>query len=102
MNLQLLTKPSTEIIDAPSIEIFANGISAGNFPQTFPFDGTYRPVVIHWDAQGLDVTFGGTAIATNLPVSGFDPSPGNQFAFSAASSDGCTSRTFCIAFSKAF
>jgi hypothetical protein len=69
--------------DAPSIEIFANGISVGNFPQTFSFDGTYRNVSVHWDANGLDVTFNGVAICTDLPTPGFTPSPGNRFGFSA-------------------
>lgn len=69
--------------DAPSIEIFANGISIGNFPRTFSFDGTYRAVSIHWDAAGLDVTFNGIAVCTDLATPGFIPSSGNRFGFSA-------------------
>src|SRR4051794_39080237 len=57
--------------DTPSIEVFANGISVGNFPQTFQFNGSVKPVVIHWDASGLDLTVGGTAICTNLATPGF-------------------------------
>ena len=69
--------------DAPSIEVFANGVSVGNFPQTFSFDGNYRNVIIHWDASGLDLAFNGTAICTDLPTPGFTPSPGNRFGFTA-------------------
>jgi hypothetical protein len=70
--------------DAPSIEIFANGISVGNFPQTFnTTDGNYRPVTVRWDANGLDVVFNGVTICTDLPTPGFIPTPGNRFGFSA-------------------
>ncbi len=72
--------------DDPSIEVFADGISAGNSVQTFPFEASnnnlFRVVSIHWDANGLDVAYNGTAIFTNLPVPGFVPTPGYTFAFS--------------------
>ncbi|MEO8351069.1 MAG: CotH kinase family protein, partial [Chthoniobacteraceae bacterium] len=72
--------------DTPSIEVFANGISAGNSPQTFPYEAaannTFRAVSLHWDADGLDVTYNGIVVFTNLSVPGFAPSPGNTFAFS--------------------
>jgi hypothetical protein len=79
--------------DAPSIEIFANGISVGNFTQTFSFDGTYRNVVVHWDSNGLDVTFNGVAICTNLATPGFVPSPGNRFGYSGRTG-GATQDTY--------
>ncbi|RYD75061.1 MAG: hypothetical protein EOP84_18875, partial [Verrucomicrobiaceae bacterium] len=70
--------------DAPSIEVFANGVSVGNFPRTFSFDNVFRTVEIHWDADdGLDVTFGGATICTDLPTPGFVPAAGNRFGFSA-------------------
>lgn len=69
--------------DDPSIEVFANGISVGNFPQTFSFDGAYRTVAVHWDDNGLDITFNGVTICSNLPTPGFAPTPGNRFGFSA-------------------
>ncbi|MES2572897.1 MAG: CotH kinase family protein [Verrucomicrobiota bacterium] len=69
--------------DVPSIEIFANGISVGNFAQTFSFDGAYRTVSLHWDSGGLDVTYNGVKICSDLPTPGFIPSPGNRFGFSA-------------------
>ena len=49
---------------------------------TFAFDTTFRPVAIHWDYNGLDVTFNGTTIFTDLPTPGFVPAAGNKFAFS--------------------
>jgi hypothetical protein len=69
--------------DVPSIEVFANGISVGNFPQTFSFDGQYRNVVVHWDASGLDISYNGVAICTNLATPGFTPRSGNRFGYSA-------------------
>lgn len=79
--------------DAPSIEVFANGVSIGNFPQTFSYDGNYRPVVAHWDENGLDLTFNGVSICTNLPTPGFAPAPGNRFGFSARTG-GATQDTY--------
>ena len=49
---------------------------------TFAFDTTFRPVAIHWDYNGLDVTYNGATIFTNLPTPGFVPAAGNKFAFS--------------------
>lgn len=74
--------------DAPSIEIFANGISVGNFPQSFQFStSTYRNLAVHWDASGLDVTYTvnttPVAICTNLPTPGYLPEAGHRFAFTA-------------------
>ena len=69
--------------DPPSIEVFANGISVANFPRTFSFDTTFRTVVVHWDAQGLDVTYGGVVICSNLATPGFVPAAGDRLAFSA-------------------
>src|SRR4029077_4631093 len=42
-----------------------------------------RLVSIHWDYLGLDVTFNGVPIFTDLPTPGFVPAVGNKFAFSA-------------------
>ncbi|MEI7908681.1 MAG: CotH kinase family protein [Verrucomicrobiota bacterium] len=73
--------------DVPSIEIFANGISVGNFPRTFSFDTTPRSLAIHWDANGLDLTYTvnttPVVICTNLATPGYVPAPGHRFAFSA-------------------
>ncbi len=76
--------------DPRSIEIFADGISVGNFLATslpggdFRYDQTFRTVVLHWDANGLDLTYDGLAIFTNLPTPGFIPTVGNNFALNAA------------------
>ena len=44
----------------------------------------YRPraVSVHWDYDGLDVSYGATTAFTNLPTPGFIPTSGNAFAFS--------------------
>jgi CotH kinase protein/Lamin Tail Domain/Chitobiase/beta-hexosaminidase C-terminal domain len=68
--------------DTPSIEVYADGISIGNFPQTFIFDSTARLLRVTWDSAGLDITWNGVSICTNLPTPGFVPMPGNIFAFS--------------------
>jgi len=68
--------------DPPSIEVFANGVSVGNFPQNFPFNNTDQAVAIHWDFNGLDITVNGVTICSNLATSGFVPAAANKFAFS--------------------
>ena len=45
--------------------------------------GDWVPVVLHWDGSGLDFTYDGIAIATNLATPGFVPAAGDRFAFSA-------------------
>ena len=42
--------------DTPSIEVFSDGVSIANFPQTFSLvHNAWVPVSIHWDAAGLDL-----------------------------------------------
>ena len=65
------------------IVVSANGIAVGSFPQTFSFDSVYRSVSVHWDSGGLDVSYNGTAICTNLATPGYTPASGHTFAFSA-------------------
>jgi hypothetical protein len=76
--------------DAPSIEVFCNGVSVGNFPASgltgggFPMDDdTFRPVVLHWDEEGLDLSYNGQVVFNNLGTPGFVPAAGGRFAFSA-------------------
>jgi hypothetical protein len=81
---------SNSAADPRSIEIFADGVSVGNFLASnlpggdFRYDQTFRSVVLHWDAGGLDLTYDGIAIFTNLPVPGFIPTIGGNFALNAA------------------
>ena len=49
----------------------------------FVYDATYRPLVIHWDYDGLDLTYNGVTVFTNLQTPGFAPASGNTFAFTA-------------------
>ncbi|MBI5692529.1 MAG: CotH kinase family protein [Verrucomicrobia bacterium] len=77
--------------DPRSIEVFADGSSVGNYLASnlpggnFPFDQTFRTVVVHWDAvNGLDLTYDGITIFNDLPTPGFVPRPGCNFALNAA------------------
>ncbi|MCX6952478.1 MAG: hypothetical protein NTV51_09975 [Verrucomicrobia bacterium] len=77
--------------DPRSIEVFADGNSVGNFLAAnlpggnFTYGPTFRTVTLHWDAvNGLDLTYDGQAIFTDLPTPGFIPTVGCNFAFNAA------------------
>ena len=54
----------------------------------FLYDATQRNVSIHWDYDGLDMTYNGQTISTNLPTPGFAPSSGNTFCFTASTAGG--------------
>jgi hypothetical protein len=69
--------------DAPRITVWANGVRLANVTVAFNLnDQTFHSVALHWDAGGLDVTYDGAPIVTNLALSGFVPKPGDRFAFS--------------------
>ncbi|MSU23835.1 MAG: hypothetical protein EXS32_08435 [Opitutus sp.] len=77
--------------DPRSIEVFADVNSVGNFLAAklpggnFTYDQTFRTVTLHWDAfNGLDLTYDGIAIFTDLPTPGFIPTVGGNFALNAA------------------
>jgi hypothetical protein len=76
--------------DPPGIKVRANGVLIGNFPQTFSFDTTFRPLTVHWDGNGLDLTYtvagSPVVVCTNLPTPGYVPRPGHTFALSARTS----------------
>jgi hypothetical protein len=74
--------------DPQSIEVFTNGVSVFNSTVKAPVVATslgaaFQSVSIVWDENGLDLTYGGTVIFTDLDVSGFIPQSGAQFAFTA-------------------
>ena len=83
--------------DPPSIEVFANGISVGNFPQTFTYDATFRDLSVHWDSSGLDITYtrasSPVVVCQNLATPGYEPAAGHTFAFSARTG-GATQDTY--------
>ena len=56
----------------------------------------YRPKVVnvHWDYDGLDVTYGGRTIFTNLSLPGFVPAIGDIFAFSGRNESSNTMNMF--------
>ncbi|MGI9241082.1 MAG: lectin-like domain-containing protein, partial [Verrucomicrobiales bacterium] len=69
--------------DPPSIEIFSDGVSVNNRTHDYGSTaGDWVAVVLRWDESGLDLTYDGTAIASNLPTPGFAPAAGDRFAFS--------------------
>ncbi|MGI8605467.1 MAG: CotH kinase family protein, partial [Verrucomicrobiales bacterium] len=85
-------------LEAPSIDAKAHGailravyqpswIPAGSVNPAggqFPFDGTARHITIHWDSvNGIDVTYNGVAIMTDVPTGGFIPAAGNVAVFTA-------------------
>ncbi|MGI9239658.1 MAG: CotH kinase family protein, partial [Verrucomicrobiales bacterium] len=69
--------------DTPSVEVFSDGVSIGNFPHNYGSTaGDWVPVTLHWDSLGLDFSYDGDVLATNLTTPGFVPSAGDRFAFS--------------------
>jgi hypothetical protein len=68
---------------SPRIEVFANGISIFSYSYTFSFGTTMRPVAIHWDENGLDVSYNSTVICSNLATPGYVPVAGHKYAFTA-------------------
>jgi hypothetical protein len=54
----------------------------------FNYDDTFRTVSIHWDYNGLDVTYDGNPVFTNLATPGFAPSQSHTFAFTALNEEG--------------
>ena len=65
-------------------EVWAIGLSS----RGFRFDAIQRAVSVHWDYDGLDLTYNGQTIFTNLPTPGFSPASGNTFAFTASTAGG--------------
>ncbi len=63
-------------------------------PRGFVFDATPRAVAIHWDDSGLDVTYNGQVICTNVPTPGFTPAPGHRFGITASNASSNTQDTF--------
>ena len=60
----------------------------GRVGRGFVFDPAFRPLVCHWDYDGLDLTYNGQTIFTDLPTPGFAPASAQTFAFSATSGSG--------------
>ena len=69
--------------EVPSIEIFSNGASIFNQPFTYStVANRWVDVELGWDENGLDFTFDGVDMATDLVLPGFVNSAGDRFAFS--------------------
>jgi CotH kinase protein/Lamin Tail Domain/Chitobiase/beta-hexosaminidase C-terminal domain len=71
--------------DAPQIRVYANGVLIGApYAASFPVgNSAFHSVVIHWDGDGLDMTYNGAQVFLNRQLPGFVPAQGNIFAFSA-------------------
>ncbi len=71
--------------DAPQIRVYANGIPIGTaYAASFPVgNSALHSVVIHWDGDGLDMTYDGAQVFLNRQLPGFVPAIGNIFAFTA-------------------
>ena len=65
------------------IAIYADRVKLGTFPQTFFYDATSRNISIHWDSQGVDITYASATVANNFAVPGFTAMIGDRFAIAA-------------------
>ncbi len=69
--------------DTPSVEVFSNGISIDNNLHNYGSTANqWVTVTINWDQNGLDLSYNGNVLASNLPTPGFVPKAGDRFAFS--------------------
>jgi hypothetical protein len=66
------------------IRVFTNGVLAAENTSIVPIvDSSWKGVEIVLDANGLDVTYDGSAVFTDLNVSGYNPQTGDRFGFAA-------------------
>jgi hypothetical protein len=63
-------------------------------PRGFVFDTTPRSVAIHWDDSGLDVSYNGQVICTNVATPSFTPLPGHRFGITASTASSNSQDTF--------
>ena len=69
--------------DAPLVKVISNGVLISSVTVNFATnDNTFHNVVIRWDANGLNMTYDGLALFTNLTLTGFTPRVGDRFGFS--------------------
>ncbi len=54
----------------------------------FMYDSSFRALECHWDYSGLDLTYDGQAVFTDLATPGFSPTAGQTFAFAASAGIG--------------
>ncbi len=74
--------------DPNSIQISIGGIVIGNFPRVFTYSPISKSAAIHWDEGGLDVSFEGKVVCTDLATPGFVPRVGNTAAFTSRNGTG--------------
>ncbi len=69
--------------DTPSVEVFSDGVSIDNNTHNYgSTSNQWIPVILNWDSNGLDVTYNGNVLASDLATPGFVPKAGDRFAFS--------------------
>jgi len=72
----------------PVIRIVVNGTQVAAQAVALASAGLFRPVTIHYDANGLDVNYNAGAITfTNVALPGFAPDPSFQFTFGGRTGD---------------
>lgn len=75
---------NTQDGNATTNEIWTIGLVS----RGFLYDATQRNVSIHWDYDGLDLTYNSQTIFTNLATPGFAPASGHTFCFTASTAGG--------------
>ena len=77
-----------EVPTSPAIRVYVNGTQVAAQQVTLTSGGAFRPVSIHYDADGLDLNYNsGEVVLTNQPLPGFNPSTSYQFTFGARTGD---------------
>jgi hypothetical protein len=70
-----------------TLDVRIDGNQLVTFPESafgnYNMTGVARRVTVHWDANGLDVTYGTFTVCNNLAIPGLVPNPGDRFALSA-------------------
>lgn len=74
----------------PRIELLYNGVTVATNAmdpywnsQNPPPASAFLPVNFSWDANGVDVTYAGTSVFSNVAIAGFTPGIGYRFAMAA-------------------
>ncbi|MBM3821912.1 MAG: hypothetical protein FJ404_03310 [Verrucomicrobia bacterium] len=91
--MTLAFDPFDEETGNSAIVVSVGGVLAAKFPRVFVYEMLFRPLSIRWDEFGLDVTYDGKVVCSDLVLPGFNPRLGDQFGFTART----TTRTMDLA-----
>ena len=75
--------PPAESPPSPEVRVRVNGVQVFSADGQATTGGQFIPAVVRYDASGLDLTFGGSPVFTDVPLPGFTPQAGYQFGFGA-------------------